>query len=145
MILKHLKDMTLEFLLIIAVTVLCATMFCTVFFPDMRFDISLLWELLAFALFCTLPGLIFCSKGELSKKQMRFRKILHLCVLVSLLIFFGYYWGWLDYGSFIQPVVIIILFAFSYLMVWYFMYLREKNVARMLNESLESFKKREVK
>ena len=145
MIIKRIKEMMLEFLLIVAGTVICAAVFCTMFFPNARFSISLLWQLLTFAFLCTLPGFIFCSKKELGKKQMRLRKILHLFTLISLLLFFGYYWGWLAAGSIIQPVVIILLFSVSYIMVWYFTYLREKKVARMLNESLESYKKRTVK
>ena len=145
MFIKRIREMILEFLLIVAGTVFCATVFCTIFFRDLHFGMSLLWELLAFSLFCTLPGLIFCSKKELAKKQMRIRKILHLCILISLLLFFGYYWGWLDTGSIIQPVILILLFALSYLMVWYFAYLREKKTAQMLNEGLKSYKQRTMK
>lgn len=137
-----LKNMLLDFLLITAGTTLSATVFCTIFSQDMTFGIELLWQLAALSFFSTLPILIFHSKKELTKTQMLTRQIIHLCVLLTILIFFAYYWEWIDAGSIIQPIVFVALVAVVYITVTYFAYQRDKKVAILLNERLEKFKKR---
>jgi len=140
--LKQLKDMLLEFLLITAGILLCTTVFCTIFYQDILFGIDLLWQIIGLAFLSTLPGFIFFSKHELTKKQMLNRQIIHVCILVALLLFFAYHWKWLVPQSIVQPIVFIAMIAFVYTIVSFFVYQRDKKVANMLNERLEKFKQK---
>lgn len=138
--LKRLKEMLLEFLLITAGITMCTTVFCTVFYQHFYFGIELLWQVVALSFFCTLPGLVYVSKRELTKKQMLTRQIIHVCVLLALLLFFAYYWEWLTPQSIVQPIIFVFMFAFVYTIVCYFAYKHDKKVAKMLNERLPKFK-----
>ncbi len=139
MIIK-LKEMLLDFLLITAGISLSATVFCTIFYQDVRFGIELLWQVAALSFFCTLPGFVFYSKKELMKKQMLTRQIIHLCILIVLLLFFTYHWNWIDWRNIVQPVIFIAMFALVYVVVCYFTYKRDEKVASMLNERLAEYK-----
>ena len=139
---KRLKEMLLDFLMITAGTTLSATVFCTIFSQDFTFGIELLWQIVALSFFCTLPIIIFHSKKELTKTQMLIRQIVHLCVLLTVLIFFAYYWEWIDTGSIVQPIVFVALVAVVYITVTYFAYQCDKKVAILLNDRLERYKKR---
>ena len=132
--------MLLVFLLVTAGITMCTTVFCTVFYQNLSFGIELLWQVVALSLFCTLPGLVYVSKKELTKKQMLIRQIIHLGVLLILLLFFAYHWEWIDEGSIVQPIVFIIMFSLVYTMVSYITYKRDKKVANILNERLEKYK-----
>jgi uncharacterized membrane protein len=140
--LKRLKDMLLDFLLIMAGILLCTTVFCTIFNREIRFGVDLLWQIIGLAFFSTLPGFIFFSKHELTKKQMLTRQIIHACILVILLLFFAYHWRWLIPQSIVQPIVFIFMIAFVYMIVSFFTYKRDKKVANMLNEQLKKFKQK---
>ncbi len=144
MIIKRIKDMLLEFLLIIAGILLCTAVFCTVFYTDAQFGVEILWQIVALAFLCTLPGFVFFSKKELSKKQILIRQVIHLCLLLIILLFFAYFWEWLSPRSVVQPVIFIVMFALVYTMVGYFSYKRDKKTAKQLNERLEKFKSKSI-
>ncbi len=137
---NRLRSLLQLFLLITAGTVISATVFCTIFFQDITFGIDLLWQLVAVAIFCTVPCLIFYSKKELSKKSMLIRQIIHLCVTLTILIFFAYFWTWIDVGSIIQPLVFVALVSVVYVIVAFFAYQVDKMTAKQLNERLQKFK-----
>lgn len=141
---KRLKEMLLEFLLITAGITICTTVFCTVFYQTGYFSVELLWQVLALSLFCTLPGLVYVSKKELTKKQMLVRQIVHLCILLTILLFFAYYWRWLDAGNIVHPIVFIVMFSSVYTMVSYITYIRDKKVSKMLNDRLSKYKQNKM-
>lgn len=134
--------MLLEFLLITAGTLICTAVFCTLFIPGVQATVTLLWQIIVLSLLCTLPGLIFRSKKEIGKRQMRLRIVLHLAMLLTLLLSMAYHWGWIDTRSVVQPLVFVAMFAAVYSMVWSFMYLHEKHVASRLNEGLKHYRQR---
>lgn len=142
--LTRLKEMLLEFILITTGITFAATTFCTIFCQDVQFGIGFLWQIIALSFFCTLPGLVFFTKKELTKKQMLTRKLIHVCLLFIILIFFAYHWKWIDVGSIIQLVVFVIIIPVVYSMVWYFTYQRDKKVANMLNEKLATYKQNKM-
>lgn len=139
---KRIKEMLLELILIMAGILVCTTVFCTIFFPYVQFGIDLLWQMVALAFICTVPGFVFVSKKELAKNQMLVRHIIHLCVLLALLLFFAFRWRWIDAWDIVQIVVFIVMFVFVYIMVSFFSYEKDKKVANKLNERLERFKQR---
>jgi predicted neutral ceramidase superfamily lipid hydrolase len=141
---KRIKDMILDFFLIMAGILLCTAVFCTIFNDDIQYGIELLWQIVALAFFSTLPGLVFWSKKELSKKQILIRQVIHLCLLLTTLIFFAYDWEWLSPQSIIQPIIFIVMIALVYTMVNYFTYIRDKKTAKELNERLEKFKHKSI-
>lgn len=138
-----LKNLLQVFLLITAGTIISATIYCTLFFQDITFGIDLLWQLVAVAFFCTVPCLMFYSKKELSKKTMLIRHIIHLCVTLAILIFFAYFWTWIDVGSIIQPIVFVVLVSVVYVTVTFFAYQIDKMTAKQLNERLQQFRQRD--
>lgn len=144
MLLKRLREMLLEFLLIAAGMLICTAVFCTLFIPGMQATVTLLWQIIVLSLLCTLPGLIFHSKREIGKRQMRIRIVLHLAMLLALLLSMAYHWGWIEPRSVIQTLVFIAMFAAVYAMVFSFMYLHEKHVADKLNEGLKSYQRRKA-
>lgn len=141
---NQLKEMLLEFLAITAGITISTTVFCTIFDYNIYFGIGLLWQIVGLSFLCTLLGIIYVSKRELTKKQMLSRQIIHMGVLLILILFLAYRWQWIDAHSVIQPIVIIIMFLGVYSMVTYVTYIRDKKVAMMLNERLQKFKQKNM-
>jgi hypothetical protein len=135
-----LKLMLVEFFIILSGTTICATVFCTVFNPGVQLGIDFLWELIALAFFTTLPQVLFYSKKELTGRQMKIRQTIHLILVVGLLIFLAYAWGWIEMNSFVEPLAFIVLVLLSYAGIAWFIYQREKKLANALNEKLQKFK-----
>lgn len=139
---NQLRNLMQLFLLITAGTVISATIFCTIFSPNITFGIDLLWQLIAVAIFCTVPCIMFYTKKELSKKSMLIRQIIHLCVTLTILIFVAYFWRWIDAGSIIQPLVFVAMVSVVYVTVAFFAYQVDKMTAKQLNERLQKLKQR---
>jgi hypothetical protein len=137
---ETLRDMLIEFFIILSGTTICAAVFCTVFYPGVTLGVSILWQVIILAFLTSLLQLIFYSKKELSKRQLRIRQAIHLILVVGLIIFLAYTWGWIEFGSIIEPVAFIALVLLSYTGIALFMYRREKKLVKVLNEKLQKFK-----
>ncbi len=139
---ETLRLIVTEFFIILSGTTICAAIFCTVFNPNVMLSVSFLWQLVALSFLTSLPQFIFYSKGELSKRQLRVRHAIHLILVVALIIFLAYMWGWIGFGSIIEPLMFIVLVLLVYTGIWLFLYSREKKLAKLLNEKLQKFKER---
>ena len=140
-----LKKMLRDFFTITAGCFLSSTVFCTVFYPDVSFNITAMWSLVSLGVVTTLPHFIFFSRKELGKRQMLTRQIIHGCVLFGILLTFAYTLGWIEKGSIIQPLVFILLVGMVYFMVGFLSFHHDKKVARELNERLQRYKRNESK
>lgn len=137
-----LKAMLIEFFIILSGTTIGAAIFCTVFYPDAPLGASLLWQLITLSFLTALPLLLFYSKNEFSKKQMRVRQAVHLILVVGLIIFLAYTWKWIEFGSYVELLAFVALVLLSYTGIALFMYQRDKKLAKALNEKLREFKDR---
>ncbi len=142
--LERLKRLLLDFMLITAGITLSAAVFCTLFYRDALFNIELLWQIVLLSFLCTLPSLVFTSKTELTKKQMLVRQIIHLGILLTLLLFFALRWEWIESDKIVHIIVFILLIAIVYTVVTYFTYVKDKMVAKMLNDRLSKYKQNKM-
>jgi hypothetical protein len=144
MVKDTIKTMLVEFFIILSGTTICSAIFCTVFYRDVVLGVSFLWELIALSFLTTLPQLLFCSKKEVSKKQMRIRQSVHVVLVVALLVFLGHLWDWVEFTSVVEPLAFIALVLLSYTAIAAYMYHRDKKLAARLNEKLKLFKDKNI-
>lgn len=140
---ETLKIMLVEFFIILSGTTICSAVFCTVFYPGVALGVGFLWELIILAFLTTLPQLLFYSKKEFSKKHLRVRQTVHVILVVGLLVFLAYFWGWIEFSSVIEPLAFIVLVLLTYTAVALFMHQKEKKLAARLNEKLREFRSKE--
>ena len=132
-----------DFFTITAGCFLATTIYCTIFYQNVTFNLPGLWSIALMALVTTLPHFIFFSREELGKKQMLTRQIIHACVLLGILLTFAYTLGWIDRSSIIQPIVFILLSGLVYFSVGFLSFHHDKKVAERLNTGLKHYKDRE--
>ena len=140
MIKDTIKTMLVEFFIILSGTTICAAIFCTVFYRDVVLGVDFLWELIILSFLTALPQILFFSKKEISKKQMRIRQTIHVVLVVGLLVFLAYIWGWVEFTSVLEPLAFVVLVLLSYTAIARYMYHRDKKLAARLNEKLRVFK-----
>ncbi len=118
---------------------MCATIFCSIFYPDYSFTVKGLGAIIMMGVFCSLTILLLWSPRELSKKSLIVREIIQ-CIFVFLIIFFiSYYNDWINRGSIKEPLVMFCLVTTFYVIVCVFNLNREKKIAKSLNERLKKF------
>jgi len=140
-----LKKMLGDFFTITAGCFISTTVYCTIFYRGVTFDLYGMWSIIALGVVTTLPHFIFFSRKELGKKQMLVRQIIHACVLLSILLTFAYTLGWIDTASIIQPIVFILLVGMVYMTVGLLSFHHDKKVAEQLNMGLKQYKSHESK
>ncbi len=109
--------------------------FCIVFRPQEKLDLSYLAWMLLFSLLGDLPGLVFYSSKELSKKQWKVRQLIHLTLLETVLLIAGNVMGLYEglWEGFCFGIIVFVV----YLMVWFFSYLFDKQTADCLNQKIQ--------
>jgi hypothetical protein len=132
----YIKKTVLTFGLILAGTTISTTLFITLFVPGWEFTIFLLWQIIIVSGVCSLGNLIYYSRGELSKRQMRIRIVLHYLYINAIVLGGAFLWQWIKPGSAVQLLVMLLLIAMVYAVITAWSFKMEEKTARDFNEQL---------
>lgn len=124
------------FFLVLSGCTISSTIFITIFVRDLEFNVVLLWEIIVMAAICTLGNLIYFSRSEISKKQMKVRMILHYFYINTVVLGCAFLFGWIAAGYFVQFLVILILIAAVYFGVMSVNFQKEEKAAENMNKVL---------
>ncbi|MDO4555295.1 MAG: hypothetical protein Q4B70_09150 [Lachnospiraceae bacterium] len=106
-----LNKMVRQYFIILAGTIIAATVYCTFLMSDAVITIDYLWWILLFCALADLPIFVYYSREELTKKQWNIRTILHTILLEIVLLFagkmLGMYQGIYD-GSIFAIIILLI-------------------------------------
>ena len=133
---ETLKAMLRSYFIITTGIVISMYVFCLIFTPEAGFKLRDIGDILLLALLTDLPQLIFLSKGELSRKQLLVRKLLHLCVLITIVLYCANAWDWLSIKSASQVLVFVLLVLGVYAAVFSTSVYYDKKLAEQLNIKL---------
>jgi len=116
--------------------VICSAIFISFLYPSAELDVFFLWQMIMIAVLCSLGDILYFSKTELSKKQMKIRKSIHylycnLVVLGGAILF-----GWINAKVILQVIFMIILIAVVYIGVSITMFQKAEKVAENMNRKL---------
>jgi hypothetical protein len=131
-----LKWVFLTFVYVLAGSILSTAIFITIFFPNDRFTIALIWQVIAMAAL-TAPGtLLFTSKKEIGKKSMKLRQVIHFIYIYIVVMGTAILCDWMSIQSIIQPIVLLILIGTVYFGVCYVMFRQSEKEADSINRRL---------
>ena len=132
-----LKTMVRAFFVIATGIVASIYVFCLVINHDAMFSLDDIGRILLMALACDMPFFIFYSRKELGKKQMLVRQIIHIPVLLAVLFYFAWLWGWVSMNRPKEIIVFILLIIFVYAIVLAVALYQDKKLADKLNDRLK--------
>ena len=137
-----LKNMFSHFFVIYTGAIFGTFIFCFIFDREAVFGIDYFLSMLFLSLMGDLPLLVFYSKTELTKAQMKRRHLLHFCLIEAVTLTIGRSMGL--YGkSFAEAAVFFLIIAFVYLMVLIARYISNRIVADEINKRIEERRKGE--
>ncbi|HWT74717.1 MAG TPA: DUF3021 family protein [Mobilitalea sp.] len=134
---EMLKKSLLTFVLVLAGYTISTAIFISIFVRGYEFSILLLWEIIGMSAVCTLGNLIFYSKCEISKKQMRLRKIIHYIYINAAVLGGAFLFQWIDPGLLLQFLFMLVLIAAVYYGVMAFNFRKEEKTADHMNKRLQ--------
>lgn len=130
-----------QYFLIYALTMITTLIICHFFYPDITFELSYFWEVMVFSLLAVLPGFVYYSPKELTRKQWIIRTILHTILLETALLFaanlIGMYRG--ICGGIVFAIIILIIDSIVRLLS----YTKDGKTADEINVQLKERRKNE--
>ncbi len=126
-----------SFFVILGGSVISMFVFLLIFGTDGIIHTHDLGALIGLSAAADLSFFIFYSKNELSRNHLFVRYIIHMVYILSEMLFFAHFMGWLDPGKTIQAVVFVGFVVVMYIMVWVISSCQAKKTAHKLNEKLQ--------
>ncbi len=113
-----------------------------IFFPEMELGYDAFFSPLIFAFFSVLFGLVTKSGKELSVKQVRLRRGIHLLLVEGMVLGLNYRSGMItDYAVLgVLGISIAVVFAAVYIFMW----LNDQKSAALFNERLKQYQSKEI-
>lgn len=129
------KKMMKDYCVIVTGTVIGSIIINEIFYAGEPLASTMLWEILIFAFFTDLPSFVFLSRKELSEKQWNVRKILHFLTLEVCLVIGGIFIRFIR-PIFSEVIVMILIGAGVYTVVWSLGWRSDNQMAKQINEKL---------
>ncbi|MBQ6888423.1 MAG: DUF3021 family protein [Lachnospiraceae bacterium] len=114
--------------------------FCMAFYPEDSLPVSYPAWMLLFSLCGTLPGAVFYSKNELTKKQWYIRRVIHVVLLEAVLLVAGNILGMYEglSGGFWFAITVLAVYVFvNFITFW-----MDQKTAEELNKKLKERRER---
>ncbi len=126
------------FFYVLSGSIISTAIFMTIFLRDLYFNVEVIWQVIVMAAITSLGTLIYRSKREMSKKQMRLRVILHYTYINVVVLGFAIMWQWVNINRLSQIIILVLLVAGVYFSVTTAMFSNEKRIAESINQRLRS-------
>lgn len=142
---NRLKLIARTFIYVLAGSIISTATFITIFLPDIEFDVSLLWQVIIMSLISAIGSMIFESKKEIGKKQMKLRKTVHFIYTISIVFGIAVICRWVDVSRILQLIVMLLMISGVYFSVCFVMFKRSEKEAECMNQRLRKIYPEEEK
>lgn len=142
---KAMKKVIQTFYYVLSGSIISTAVFITIFLPGLKFSIGVVWQVIAMSAITSCGTLLFSSKEEIGKKQMRVRMVIHYIYINVVVLGTAILCGWIDVTRIMQIVAMVLLTAGVYFGVNTAMYNNERRTAENINKRLRKIYSEEEK
>ncbi len=135
---ENVKKIIQTFFYVLSGSIISTAVFMTIFLRDLYFNVEIIWQVIIMAAITSLGTLIYHSKKEISKKQMRLRHIVHYTYINAVVLGCAVLWQWINIHRISQIITIIVLVGGVYFSVTTVMFNNEKRIAERINQRLRT-------
>ncbi len=133
------RSMIRTFIYVTAGDTIGAAIFISLFNRDYQFSYGFLWQLIAVAAVCSLGNIIYYSRKELSKRQMKIRHVLHYLYNNLTVVGGGLIFQWIGLDQIQFVIFLSVLFAVIYTCISAAMFRSDEKTAQDLNKKLRKY------
>lgn len=137
------KNACICFFIILSGAFISTTVFCSIF-PPAHLTNALHWQIILASLCCTASMAIFHTKKLLNKQQMKIRYVFHFLSILSVMIVFSYWGGWIDFSRIGEIAVFLSLVAGIYFVIFFMLRFIENKEADEMNLHLKTMQERDA-
>jgi hypothetical protein len=138
-----LKKLINVFINVIAGNTCGAAIYITIFYPEVSLSYMLLWQIIGLAAICALGILIFTSRREMGKREIKIRFLFHYIYINVVVISWAILCEWIQSITVVGVVVLMLIIAGVYTFVSMYSIKSDERVALELNKRLRKVNKEE--
>ena len=135
---ESVKKVIQTYFYVLSGSIISTAIFMTIFLPDLYFNVEVIWQVIVVAAITSLGTLIYRTKREISKNQMRIRHIIHFTYINVVVLGCAIIWKWININCLSQFITMVLLVAGVYFSVTAAMFSNEKRIAESINQRLRS-------
>lgn len=124
------------FIYVLAGTLISTAVFITIFDRNAELSVILLWQVICVSMVSSIGSLIFLSKKEISKKQMKIRQTIHFIFINIIVLGNAILCKWVDIDRILQMIAMLILVAIVYFCVCRVLFRQAEKEADYINQRL---------
>jgi predicted MFS family arabinose efflux permease len=134
-----LKNMFQVFVLVTAGNTIGAAIFLTLLGREYTLNYLFLWQMIGIAAVCALGNMIFWSKRELSKRQIKLRYGIHYSYNNIVVVGSAFLFGWIEVEDPSDIIAMFVLVAIVYLTITTIIVKSDRQTADELNKKLRKY------
>ncbi len=135
---ESVKKVIQTYFYVLSGSIISTAIYITIFLPDLYFNVEIIWQVIVVSAITSLGTLIYRSKREISKKQMRIRHIIHYTYINVVVLVAAVMWRWVNCNRISQIIAMVLLVAGVYFSVTAAMFSNEKRIAESINQRLRA-------
>ncbi len=135
---ESVKKIIQTYFYVLSGSIISTAIFMTIFLPELYFNVKIIWQVIVVAAITSLGTLIYRSKREISKKQMKIRHIIHYTYINVVVLGCALMLQWVNIKQISQILTLVLLVAGVYFSVTTAMFSNEKRIAESINQRLRS-------
>ncbi len=135
---ESVKKVIQTYFYVLSGSIISTAIFMTIFLPDLYFNVEVIWQVIVVAAITSLGTLIYRTKREISKNQMRIRHIIHFTYINIVVLGCAIILKWININRLSQFITLVLLVAGVYFSVTAAMFSNEKRIAESINQRLRS-------
>lgn len=136
-----LKNMFRVFVFVTAGNTIGAAVFLTLLGREFMLNYLFLWQMIGIAVVCAFGNMIFWSKKELSKRQIKLRYIIHYIYNNIVVVGLAFMLGWIELGDPYDIIAMFVLVAIVYSTITTLIVKTDRQTAEELNKKLRKYNK----
>ncbi|HKM21763.1 MAG TPA: DUF3021 family protein [Lachnospiraceae bacterium] len=134
------KRVFINFLIVAGACLIATTLYSTLFITDLNFNVLDLWMVLLMAFLSSLTIFVYYSNHEISKKSMKWRRIIQFILVLVSIFGVAFYNNWIEIDHFEQVLIMFVLIVIVTVGVGLYNFRMDAVEAQRLNKALEKFR-----
>lgn len=114
-----------------------AAIFISLFTPDANLSKAILWQIIIMAATCACGNIIFISRKEISKRNMKIRHGFHYLYINIVVFSEAILFQWIRTKEIPEDLFMFFLILIVYVSVMTVMFFQEEKIAKTLNDRLK--------
>ena len=122
---------------------IATAIFISIFYPGASLSVTLLWEILACSIICSLGNIIWWTDKQLSRMETLIRFFLHYMYINVVVFGSAFLFDWIDYDSIVMIISLFFMILIIFIVVFLALRYHDKKISDLMTRRLKAYQEQE--